>query len=740
MQSDPRTISELFERKIRYVIPIFQRHYVWDEKNQWIPLWNDIRDKTLERLEGREAHPHFLGSLVLAHKKQPTTTQSITTFTVIDGQQRLTTLQLILCAMREVCRRHEQDNLADDIESCLFNQYRSMAESERCKLWPTRFDQETYEEVLTLSFDEFLKKHKAHDVRGNKLERKRKMQANHILGAYLFFEDTISGFVREMSNDEEGLDAGTVIAHLFQALMNDLQIVEIQLWDEDDPQMIFETLNARGTPLSHADLIRNYIFMRAEKAGEDMEVLYDDHWAELETAFWSISVKQGRMTEARLVFFFYNYLLYKTGDEIRFDKIFPAYKGWMLNDEPFSSINVELEDIKQASQVYKVLTQGKEETVLSVFAKKLRRWDITAIYPLIFAIELGGDLDDDERASIYTDLDSYLVRRMICNKTQKNYNKVFLNLSKRLQEMGVNRKNLQTLLLSYNAEINIWPSDGEFEKAWLERPVYRELGSYAVNGILSMLEQQGRTKFNEDISINSALSIEHVMPSSWYEHWPLDGREISHEEWQEADQRWFFEDDDIYSRIHQRKQLLHSFGNLTLLTQSLNSSVSCGPFDQKRKEIIEQSSLALNRYFQNVDEWDEESIRERGKSLFKLATQAWPKPERQADMPIEDDAEEEIEMENDEEDEADTETGSAMKYAPLRDHLLAVENPEWCASFSDIEEVLGFGLPASARKHSAWWSNDENGSHSHALSWQEAGWKTEKIDLEQEQITFCRAA
>jgi len=149
MQSDPRTISELFERKIRYVIPIFQRHYVWDEKNQWIPLWDDIREKAMNRLAEREVHPHFLGSLVLAHKRLPATTQSIPTFTVIDGQQRLTTLQLILSAMSEVCRRHQQENLAEDIQSCLFNQYRSMTdESERFKLWPTRFDQETYTDVL----------------------------------------------------------------------------------------------------------------------------------------------------------------------------------------------------------------------------------------------------------------------------------------------------------------------------------------------------------------------------------------------------------------------------------------------------------------------------------------------------------------------------------------------------------------------------------------------------------------
>lgn len=463
------------------------------------------------------------------------------------------------------------------------------------------------------------------------MDRKKKMHQDRILGAYLFFEDAIRGFIRERTeaSNENAQDASTVIAHVFQALMNDLQIVEIQLWDKDDPQMIFETLNARGTPLSSADLIRNYIFMRAEKAGENMETLYDEYWAELETTFWSIEVKQGRITEPRLVFFFYNYLLYKTGSEIRFDKIFAAYKGWILNDEPFASLATELTDITHASNVYKILTHGKDETVLSTFAKKLRRWDITAIYPLVFAIELTGSLSDEERAGIYTDLDSYIVRRMICRKTSKGYNKVFLTLAKRLQEIGVNRTNLQRLLLSYTAEINIWPTDGEFEKAWLERPVYHELGSYAVNGILNVLEQEWRTKFNENISINSTLSIEHVMPEKWYEHWPLDGRVITQNELKESDLYWFSSEDNnsIYSRIHQRKQLLHTFGNLTLLTQALNSSISCGPFEEKRIRIIEQSSLALNRYFLNVDQWDETAILTRGKNLFKLAIQSWPKPD-----------------------------------------------------------------------------------------------------------------
>lgn len=637
MQSDPRTISELFERKIRYIVPIFQRHYVWDEKNQWQPLWDDIRDKTVDRINGQQAHPHFMGSVVLAHKRLPTNTQSIPAFTVIDGQQRMTTVQLVLAALREVCRRYEVEALAEDITGCLFNQYRSVNnEVERFKLWPTRFDQETFQEALNTPFDEFIKKHQAWNIQGNKSDRKNKMRENNILGAYLFFEDTISAFVKEIvtttADNEEPLDAAKVLNYVYQALMNDLKIVEIQLLDKDDPQMIFETLNGRGTPLTSADLIRNYIFMRADKSGADMDELYDTHWEEMETPFWSIKVKQGRMTEERLVFFFYNYLLYKSGAEVRFDKIFPDYKGWIINEEPFASVTDELEDIKRASKVYEILTHGKEDNVLSEFAKRLRRWDITAIYPLVMLIELEGNLGEEERAGVYKDLDSYLIRRLICNKTQKSYNKTFVAMTRKLREMGVNRASLQALLTSYTSEINAWPSDGEFEKSWLERAVYSELGTYAVNGILQVLENQDRSKFSEDVTINSALSVEHFMPFSWHENWPLDGRSISKEEWEEADSQWYQEqeEDGIYGKIHNRKQLLHSFGNLTLIMQSLNSSFGNEGFTDKREKLLKHSALALNRYFLNVDSWDEEAITKRGKHLFGLALQAWPRPENVA--------------------------------------------------------------------------------------------------------------
>lgn len=637
MQSDPRTISELFERKIRYIVPIFQRHYVWDEKNQWQPLWDDIRDKAVDRMNGQQAHPHFMGSVVLAHKRLPTNTQSIPAFTVIDGQQRMTTVQLVLAALREVCKRYEVEALAEDITGCLFNQYRSMNnEVERFKLWPTRFDQETFQEALNTPFDEFIKKHQAWNIQGNKSDRKNKMRENNVLGAYLFFEDTISAFVKEIvsvtAENDEPLDAAKVLNYVYQALMNDLKIVEIQLLEKDDPQMIFETLNGRGTPLTSADLIRNYIFMRADKSELDMDSLYDTHWEEMETPFWSSKVKQGRMTEERLVFFFYNYLLYKSGAEVRFDKIFPDYKGWIINDEPFASVTEELEDIKRASKVYEILTHGKEDTVLSEFAKRLRRWDITAIYPLIMLIELEGNLGEEERAGVYKDLDSYLIRRLICNKTQKSYNKTFVAMTRKLREMGVNRASLQALLTSYTSEINAWPSDGEFEKAWLERAVYSELGTYAVNGILQVLENQDRSKFSEDVTINSALSVEHFMPFSWYENWPLDGRKISKEEWEEADSQRYQEQEEggIYGKIHNRKQLLHSFGNLTLIMQSLNSSFGNEGFTDKREKLLKHSALALNRYFLNVDGWNENAITKRGKHLFGLALQAWPRPDNVA--------------------------------------------------------------------------------------------------------------
>lgn len=174
---------------------------------------------------------------------------------------------------------------------------------------------------------------------------------------------------------------------------------------------------------------------------------------------------------------------------------------------------------------------------------------------------------------------------------------------------------MRDFLLTAQGSSNVWPNDKEFEKAWLRDSAYAHLGPAVTAMVLEAIDYRLRTVKCEDISILGPLSVEHVLPQQWGEHWPLNG--------DEPDSITGDTPEDI------RNRLLHSFGNLTLLTTPLNSSIQNGPFSSKRPEIAKQSSLRLNVYFQDfqdLDPWNEETILKRGQHLFEVACKVWPYP------------------------------------------------------------------------------------------------------------------
>jgi hypothetical protein len=161
------------------------------------------------------------------------------------------------------------------------------------------------------------------------------------------------------------------------------------------------------------------------------------------------------------------------------------------------------------------------------------------------------------------------------------------------------------VLLAKTGEAVDWPSDEEFETAWHNLSAYERLSATKVEMVLLALDQELRTKKGESITIDDELTIEHVMPQQWEDHWPLPATDPTG---------------------IAREKVIHTFGNLTLLTQGLNTSVSNGAYAAKRPEITAQSALRLNAYFQSVEAWDEAAIAARDEELFDLALSVWPKP------------------------------------------------------------------------------------------------------------------
>ena len=448
--------------------------------------------------------------------------------------------------------------------------------------------------------------------------------------SYIHFFDNIRIFLSDGDDNDVSSQISTEerLRLLWQALLEDFRVVEIRLQQGDDAQVIFETLNERGEPLLAADLVRNYLFYRIPGSEKNREKVFDTHWRPFEEPFWVEEDRQGRFKKPRLEFFLANYLSARTAHETNIGKLFSEYKRF-VEKSSYTSVVEELEDLGKFRPLYAELVGQDSSSYLANFGRRLTPWDVTTINPLVLRIAAEPTMKTPEKKSTLTDLLSFVVRRAVCGLTTKNYNKFFLQVLRHLETNGFSRNILQGFLLDQHADTTVWPDERHFGAAWCQDPLYNALGSRRVGALLEEIEKSMRTKFNEDVEIKSRLSIEHVMPERWEKRWPLsDGSYLK----EDASLYLLFSaDDEREKEVSRRQRLKHTLGNLTLLTQPLNSRVSNGPFEKKRTQIAKQSSLALNRHFQSQESWDEEPILQRSKEMFKLARKIWPRPERAAE-------------------------------------------------------------------------------------------------------------
>lgn len=631
MKPNSLTVFELFERQQRYVVPLFQRPYVWSRERQWEALWEDIAAKADEVLNNqrhnhREPSKHFLGAIVLNPIK--TSGLQVTAKSIIDGQQRLTTLQVILVALRDLMKRHSQTDLLSDIEIHTENRVKMEQPFERYKVWPTNADRAVFESIFECGSPEALRE-KYPPVRK---KWKRKYEPNpRLMDAYLYFYEALSSYL--LSTDGEDItdesDPNEILADrirvVVEAFKRHLQIVTIDLDEQDNPQVIFETLNYRGEPLLPSDLIRNYVFLEATSRKADVQSLYDQYWLPYDAAgtkkepnFWKEQESQGRRLRQRIDLFVFHYLVFKTEHEIHITRLYQEFRDWWRSEND-RSVEEELRSLQEYSRLFKTLYQPEDESRMGMFKRRLRRLDITTVYPLLLLLmgEKSNPAGKHDLEEMAVDLESFLVRRLVCGLTTKNYNNVFLSLLRNLRKSeDTSPAHLRELLLEPTGDSARWPDDGEFKAAWLSRPLYAAAGSGRTRMILEALDLQLTTRKQEKVHLSGSLTVEHVLPRSWKEvpdSWPLaPAAGISNEQ-----------------ATAERDNILHTIGNLTLLTNALNPSVSNSAFAKKRPEIALQSALRLNSYFQTVSDpevWSEAQIIERGERLFETALKVWPYP------------------------------------------------------------------------------------------------------------------
>lgn len=619
MEANARDLEKIFDRAIQYQIPLFQRPYVWDVDKGWQELWEDIEDLLNKQMTRGKVHPHFMGAVVL--EQLGTATGAVETRQIIDGQQRFTTLQIVMTVCRDHANRLQSEKYGERFGDLVRNRDNRIDQADEAyKLWPTNSDRAAYRLVHGCGSADELER---------QLKSAPTLRSSNIVGAYQYFWKRLAEWFAADVEGEDGAFATQPgvedrLETVWAVVRGKLQLVVIDLDKQDEAQVIFETMNALGEPLLPADLIKNYLFRQAMAEGADVETLYNDHWAGFDDKTWRVQVKQGRITRPRIDIFLNHYLALLTQDDVKSTHLFSAFKSFAADDEKKENKLIGAPEtaaqhmamMARFGRIYRAFSESHQHHRLATFLRRLDAIDTTTVYPfLLMAHDALIPDNEPEFDNILVVIEAFLIRRMVCGLTTKNYNRLFIDLTKAVAKSGeISAAGVSAWLGRSKAESQRFPTNDDFRKAVLTRSIYDELAQYKVRALLEAVDGQLEHAKSEALPLPAGLTIEHVMPQSWTTHWHLPP-EVQADPVQMQTARL------------RRYQLVDTLGNLTLITHSLNPSLSNGAWDAKRPELLKFSKLNLTRYFYEdaqAKTWDEDAILARGGFLADTMIRIWP--------------------------------------------------------------------------------------------------------------------
>ncbi len=596
----------VFMQPQRLIVPLFQRPYVWNQEKQWEPLWEDVvrvTDRLIRQPQAKH-HPHFLGAVVLQQAHNPTGLMQERT--IIDGQQRLTTLQLLLDALHAELLLASATAPALRLEPLVMNAEPFCRRPEdRFKVWPTNRDRPAFNAVMGA------KPPVDYDAVGRAGER--------MVEAHRFFSDQARIWLLE-----NGVEQVMTRAAAIETVARDLlQMVVIDLAADENAQEIFETLNARGAQLTAADLIKNFVFQRLLESGANVENAYERYWKEFETAFWETEISVGRIRGPRSSVFLNHWLIARTGEEVVAREVFPRFKRYA--DEAGRPMLGLLEEIDRAARVYQsfILSGADSGPInrLGLFGYRTGVLESEVIKPLVLYLldPEEPQIPEEQLTKALDAVESWMVRRMLVRATTKNYNQVVAELITQLRK-GTRLsagEAIETFLANQKSDSRYWPDDKEVREELQVLPAYRRLSRGRLRMLLEAIEDHqrgwraGRPGLGAERVARGKYAIEHVMPRKWAMYWPLPEGSRGESE---------------------RDALIHTIGNLTLLTGRLNTKVSNGPWigaSGKRQGLEAHDVLLLNRELlkRAGDAWTDSAIRSRSEELSKLIVEIWQVPE-----------------------------------------------------------------------------------------------------------------
>lgn len=558
MKATEAKFLDFLKKSPQFVIPIYQRTYSWTEK-ECRQLWDDI----IRTGKDDSVSVHFVGSIVYIEKADSTVT-TWEPLLVIDGQQRLTTVTLLIAALADSIG---DDEPMDGFSAQMLHGYyllNPLEKGERkFKLLLSQTDKTSLMAIVNHQDQP-----KEHSLR--------------VVQNFELFKQLISGC---------GNDLVAVCKGLAKLMMVDIKLKR----GEDNPQLIFESMNSTGKKLSQADLIRNYILMGLEQ--ELQSHLYEAYWRPMEISFGQEAY------DTHFDAFMRHYLTVKTGEIPRLDEVYEAFKSHAVSSTTASaSVDVLVKDIRDFAGYFCAMALGAEQdAVLKVAFHDLRELKVDVAYP--FLLELYhdyavGHLSKDDFANAVRWVEAYVFRRAICAIPTNSMNKTFATFSKSLKKDRYLESIAAHFLLlpSYRR----FPTDDEFERDIQTRDLYNfRSRSYW----LRRFENYGR---KEAVPVDS-YTIEHILPQN-----------------EKLSDKWQTTLGSEWKRI--QKTYLHTLGNLTLT--GYNSEYSDRSFSDKRdmEGGFKQSPLKVNEGLGQVEVWNEAAITNRAAKLAKRAVTVWMSP------------------------------------------------------------------------------------------------------------------
>ena len=514
---------------------------------------------------------HFLGSIVVV--SDGTRNGTIPALKLVDGQQRLITLSLILCVLRELIKSTDT-NLASKIEAMLINSHET--DNLRYKVFPsTKYnDRAAYISIINT----------------NPL----KFEDSRVIKAYNYFHDKISDLHKEKVS----------LQLLYEVLVTCFQVVFINLHQNESPYKIFESLNAKGKPLSQADLVRNYIAMKLPT--DLQEKVFNNDWARTEELLRE-QEKIGQVGE--LTAFLRHYLAMHRSVLYSEEHIYPRFRSYIEQVCPDTdSVVKEIGKIRQYAEYYDKLLRPDREInhELRSALTRLQTMEPSTTFPMLLAAYHAfhiGKINIKEFINLLKMLENYMVRRYICAERTNSMNKWFPTLWREIEQ---NWKDLTFLdacrkaLASYH-----YPSDRQVRQAAQETKLYGKTAQHRnkITLILETIEQHLWSGTDVTVKLDGTSTIEHIMPQSPTSEW----KAYLGKNWPQ-----------IYD------EYLHTLGNLTLVTQGKNSQLSTYQFSRK-KDLLMSHGYRINKYFsRNITRWDEHAIKNRAEWLVPFIIEIWP--------------------------------------------------------------------------------------------------------------------